>query len=281
MPHKNQNPTGKLFWLSQPNMEALRETCHLAHETRAIPPSQYACRKTQVLLVQVRNQYDEIKQCLQEKDPRALNLFHKLKQTHEDARQCMAFEAKYRHLIDSLQQLFRSYYASMYLDRRARDFEGGAWRAGPVNGHWDTVYALDLSTGPAGFAHDDYATVGELVRAFDEELAKRGLSRDDCSPETRNPTGLFDTPAGRTIEWLAMLWCETPDVLLKFMQEGTKSTEFNGYVYMDMASRGNWTFRLADDFYLFANRLHKPKDEALRTEVSRRILESVIRQIRV
>lgn len=258
--------------LSQDDIQTLQSAFELADTL--IPFSHYACPLTQNMFVDFGFRLGEIRRCLEGELPNTSSHVKELEWIMEKLRRCILDEVRYRDLNASLQLLFREHYASKYLDRRSRDLECAAGRTyGGVAGRAGRSmrHAQDLST-----TSPKFTTVSELVRAFDEELAERGLSDnswDLWDSEWHRETGLYDTPAYVALKRLASLWYDTPCFLLDVMREGTKSTELEDYT--DKAWRGNFTFLVQDDLQVLKYRLHRPEDEALRDAVGQRMMEKI------
>ncbi|KAF6813989.1 hypothetical protein CPLU01_14508 [Colletotrichum plurivorum] len=271
-PVDQQVISDKAFLLSQDDIQTLQGAFSLAN-TR-IPLSHYACPRTQSLFVDFGLRLKTIRRCLEMELPDTSSLVNELGHVMKKLRRCILDEARYRDLNASLQLLFRDHYASNYLDRRSRDLEGSAartYRRASARVRRSMRHAQDLST-----TAPEFTTVSELVRAFDEELAKRGLpdnSWDLWDLEWDEEAGLYDTPAYIALERLASLWYDTPWFLMDVMREGTKSIELEDYT--DRAWRGNFTFLARDDVQVLKYRLHRPEDEALMKLVALRMMQKI------
>ncbi|KAF6832705.1 hypothetical protein CMUS01_06811 [Colletotrichum musicola] len=271
-PVNRQVLSDKAFLLSQDDIQTLQSAFSLAGSP--IPVSRYACPRTQSLFLEFGYGLDTIRRCLEMELPGTSSLVNELGQIMEKLRQCILDEARYRDLNASLQLLFRDHYASKYLDRRSRDLEGSAartYRRTSARARGSMRHAQDLST-----TVPEFTTVSELVRAFDEELAKRGLpdnSWELWDLEWDEKAGLYDTPAYVALERLASLWYDAPWFLMDVMREGTKSTELEDYT--DRAWRGNFTFLAIDDIQVLKYRLHRSEDEALMDLVARRMVQKI------
>ncbi|KAF6804780.1 hypothetical protein CSOJ01_09933 [Colletotrichum sojae] len=271
-PVNHQVLSDKAFLLSQDDIQTLQGAFDLADSR--IPVSHYACPRTQSLSVDFGHRLESIRRCLEMELPDTSSLVNELGQVMKKLRRCILDEARYRELNASLQLLFRDHYASKYLDHRSRDLEGSAaktYRRASARVRLTMRHAQDLST-----TAPEFTTVSELMRAFDEELAKRGLPDNSWELwylEWDEEAGLYDTPAYVALERLASLWYDTPWFLVDVMREGTKSTELEDYT--DRAWRGNFTFLAWDDVQVLKYRLHGPEDDALMELVLLRMMQKI------